>query len=162
MSRGCAGRWPRCRCPRGRMGGPGWPYSFVAALEPGRTSWTRLLDAIRIGPDDDLAAVTAGQVRGVVHRLIAAGHWQGGDPDILVIFDAGYEPARLAWMLSDVPVQVIGRLAARLEPAAPQACPPRRLGKPPGQPPGQRGHPHPADRRPPAARAASQARVAVD
>src|SRR5262249_41923514 len=31
---------------------PGWPYSFVAALEPGRTSWTRLLDAVRLGPDD--------------------------------------------------------------------------------------------------------------
>src|SRR5215470_553320 len=24
---------------------PGWPYSMVAALEEGRTSWTRLLDA---------------------------------------------------------------------------------------------------------------------
>ena len=24
---------------------PGWPYSFVAALEPGRTSWTAVLDA---------------------------------------------------------------------------------------------------------------------
>ena len=29
---------------------PGWPYSFVAALEPGRTSWTALLDAVRLGP----------------------------------------------------------------------------------------------------------------
>jgi len=53
---------------------PGWPYSLVAALEPGRTSWTRLLDAVRLGPDDDLAAVTAAQVRGVIERIIAAGH----------------------------------------------------------------------------------------
>jgi DDE superfamily endonuclease len=29
---------------------PGWPYSFVAALEPGRTSWTLPLDAVRLGP----------------------------------------------------------------------------------------------------------------
>ena len=29
---------------------PGWPYSLVAALEPGRTSWTRLLDAVRLRP----------------------------------------------------------------------------------------------------------------
>ena len=29
---------------------PGWPYSFVAALEPGRTSWTAVLDAVRLGP----------------------------------------------------------------------------------------------------------------
>ncbi len=90
---------------------PGWPYSFVAALEPGRTSWTRLLDAIRLGPADDLAAVTAAQVRDVVGQLIAAGHWRDGDPAILVIFDAGYEPARLAWLLADLPVQVIGRWA---------------------------------------------------
>ena len=27
---------------------PGWPYSFVAALEPGRTSWTAVLDAVRL------------------------------------------------------------------------------------------------------------------
>ena len=32
---------------------PGWPYSFVAALEPGRTSWTAVLDAVRLGPHDD-------------------------------------------------------------------------------------------------------------
>jgi hypothetical protein len=37
---------------------PGWPYSFVAALEPGRTSWTALLDAARLGPADDITAVT--------------------------------------------------------------------------------------------------------
>src|SRR2546421_715572 len=80
------------------------------SLEPGGTSWTRLLDAVRLRPDDDLAAVTAAQVRGVIERIIAAGHWHDGDPDIMVIFDAGYEPARLAWLLQDLPVQVLGRL----------------------------------------------------
>ncbi|GAA2572622.1 hypothetical protein GCM10010398_73460 [Streptomyces fimbriatus] len=29
---------------------PGWPYSFVAVLEPGATSWTAILDAVRLGP----------------------------------------------------------------------------------------------------------------
>src|SRR5258706_10261026 len=33
---------------------PGWPYSFVAALEPGRTSWTAVVDVVRLGPLDDL------------------------------------------------------------------------------------------------------------
>jgi hypothetical protein len=28
---------------------PGWPYSFVAALGPGATSWTAPLDAARLG-----------------------------------------------------------------------------------------------------------------
>jgi hypothetical protein len=68
---------------------PGWPYSVAAALEPGRTCWTAPLDAVRLGPDDDPAEVTAAQVRGVVERLIAAGHWHEGDPDILIVFDAG-------------------------------------------------------------------------
>ncbi len=52
---------------------PGWPYSFVAALETGRTSWTALLNAIRLEPGADLAAVTAGQVRDVIVRLMQAG-----------------------------------------------------------------------------------------
>src|ERR1019366_2549988 len=76
---------------------PGWPYSVVAALEPGRTSWTAVLDAVRLGPDNDEAEVTAAQVRDVITRLIAAGHGREGDPAILVIFDAGYDPMRLAY-----------------------------------------------------------------
>ena len=106
---------------------PGWPYSLVAALEPGRTSWTRLLDAIRLRPDDDLAAVTAAQVREVVERIIAAGHWRESDPLILVIVDAGYEPARLAWLLGDLPVQVLGRLGSNR--VLRQAAPPRAPGQ---------------------------------
>jgi DDE superfamily endonuclease len=89
---------------------PGWPYSVIAALEPGRTSWTAVLDAIRLGPDDDEAKVTAAQVRDVVTRLIEAGHWHQGDPAILVIFDAGYDPMRLAYQLADLPVEIVGRL----------------------------------------------------
>jgi DDE superfamily endonuclease len=89
---------------------PGWPYSVIAALEPGRTSWTAVLDAVRLGPDDDAAEVTAAQVREVVARLAGAGHWREGDPAILVIFDAGYDVARLAFLLADLPVEVLGRL----------------------------------------------------
>jgi hypothetical protein len=89
---------------------PGWPYSVVAALEPGRTSWTAVLDAVRLGPDDDDIAVTAAQVRDVITRLIAAGHWREGDPAILVIVDAGYDVTRLAYLLADLPAQLLGRL----------------------------------------------------
>jgi hypothetical protein len=89
---------------------PGWPYSVVAALEPGRTSWTAVLDAVRLGPDDDDIAVTAAQVRDVITRLIAAGHWREGDPLILVIFDAGYDVTRLSFLLADLPARVLGRL----------------------------------------------------
>jgi hypothetical protein len=89
---------------------PGWPYSIIAALETGRTSWTTVLDAIRLRPDDDEAAVTAVQVRDLVARLIEADQWRQGDPDILLVLDAGYDTARLAFLLDDLPVEVLGRL----------------------------------------------------
>lgn len=89
---------------------PGWPYSFVAALEAGRTSWTAVLDAVRLGPADDATAVTADQLRDVVHRLVTAGRWNPGDPDILIVLDTGYDVTRLAYVLEDLPVELVGRL----------------------------------------------------
>ncbi|MCW2502146.1 MAG: hypothetical protein JWO79_430 [Actinomycetia bacterium] len=91
---------------------PGWPYSVVAALETGSTSWTAVLDAVRLGPAGDLAEVTADQVRGVVERLIEAGHWSDGDEDILVVLDSGYDTARLAHLLDGLPVEILGRIRA--------------------------------------------------
>ena len=75
---------------------PGWPYSFVAALESGRTSWWQLLDAVRLGPEDDAAEVTATQLRRMVTDLIEMGRWHFGDRDILIVFDAGYDAPRMA------------------------------------------------------------------
>jgi hypothetical protein len=89
---------------------PGWPYSVVAVLESGRTSWTAVLDAVRLGPDDDEAAVTAAQVRYLITWLIEAGDWHDGDPPVLVVFDAGYDVTRLSLLLADLPVEVLGRL----------------------------------------------------
>ena len=89
---------------------PGWPYSFVAALGPGGSSWTLPLDAARIGPDDDETVVTAAQLREVTARLIAAGHWKDGDPPVLVALDAGYNASRLAWLLGDLPVMLVVRV----------------------------------------------------
>jgi DDE superfamily endonuclease len=106
---------------------PGWPYSVVAALEPGRTSWTAPLDAVRLGPGDDETEVTAAQVRGVVGRLAAVGHWREGDQRILVVFDAGYDLTRLAWLLKDLPVEVLGRLRSNRVLCLPP--PPRQPGR---------------------------------
>lgn len=89
---------------------PGWPYSFVAALEPGRTSWTQVLDVVRLGPADDATAVTAAQLRDVVNRLIDAGQWMPGDLDIVIVCDAGYDVTRLAYLLAELPVQLVGRI----------------------------------------------------
>jgi DDE superfamily endonuclease len=110
---------------------PGWPYSVVAALEPGRTSWTGLLDAVRLGPADDETAVTAAQVREVIGRLTGAGHWKAGDPDILIVFDAGYDVTRLAWLLADLPVELCGRLRSNRVLCFPAPPRPGGAGRPP-------------------------------
>lgn len=89
---------------------PGWAYSFVAALESGATSWTQILDATRIGQDDDPAEVTAVQLRRVIEDLITAGTHRGGDEPIVIVTDAGYDVPRLAWQLRDLPAVVVGRL----------------------------------------------------
>jgi hypothetical protein len=89
---------------------PGWPYSFVAALETGRTSWTALLDAVRLGRADDATAITATQLRDVVTRLSQAGQWHEGDPEIWIVMDAGYDIAYLTHALADLPVVLVGRL----------------------------------------------------
>src|SRR6185295_17497780 len=79
---------------------PGWPYSVIAALEPGRTSWTAVLDAIRLGPDDDETEVTAAQLREVITRL--------------------------AWLLADLLVELLGRLRSDRVMWLP--APPRQAG----------------------------------
>ncbi len=89
---------------------PGWPYSFGAALETGRTSWCQLLDAVRLGLEDDVAEVTAAQVRRVGADLISQGQWEPGDADILVVFDAGYDAPRMAYLLDGLPIEVLGRM----------------------------------------------------
>lgn len=89
---------------------PGWPYSFVVALEPGASSFTALLDAVRLGPDDDGTDVTAAQVRQVVARLRAAGQHCDGDLPIRIVFDSGYDGTRLAFLLADLPVELLVRV----------------------------------------------------
>jgi hypothetical protein len=65
---------------------------------------------VRLGPVDDATAVTADQLRAVLDRLITAGHWQPGDPDIVIVADTGYDITRLAHVLADLPVELVGRL----------------------------------------------------
>ena len=119
---------------RGRNAGqviPGWPYSFVAALGPGASSWTLPLDAVRLGPDDDEAEVTAAQLRAVVTRLVAAGRWRDGDQPVIIVMDAGYSGTRLAWLLRDLPAVLVARVRSD------RVC----YSPPPPRPPGRPG-PH--------------------
>ncbi len=102
---------------------PGQPYSSVAVLEPGATSWTAVLDTVRLGPANDATAITAAQLRGVVERLITEGRWQTGNPDIVIVSDAGYDVTRLARVPHDLPAELAGRVRSDRV---------MRLPKPPG------------------------------
>ncbi|MGW1290845.1 transposase [Streptomyces sp. NPDC001118] len=79
-------------------------------LETGRTSWTAVLDAVRLEPSADVAAVTTVQLREVVEQLVAAGQWKPGDLKVVEVLDAGYDAPRIAHMLGDLLVEVLGRL----------------------------------------------------
>jgi hypothetical protein len=105
---------------------PGWSYSLVTALETGRSSWTAPLDARRLAPGDDTATITAAQLRDVLRRLITAGQWRPGDPDIWIVADAGYDGPRLAFLLADLPVQVLVRM--RSDRVLRRSVPPRLPG----------------------------------
>nr|WP_244218210.1 transposase [Streptomyces corchorusii] len=89
---------------------PGWPYSFVAALESGRTSWPQILAALCLGSADDVAEVTAAQVRRVAEDVIDMGRCQAGDREVLIVLDAGYDAPRLAYLLEGLPVEILGRM----------------------------------------------------
>ncbi|AJT70040.2 hypothetical protein T261_8447 [Streptomyces lydicus] len=89
---------------------PCWPYSIVAAPEAGRTSSAAVLDAVRLEPGADVAAVTTHQIRDVVERSSprASGSratrtsWSCWTPDTT--------HARIAHLLAGPPVEILGRL----------------------------------------------------
>jgi hypothetical protein len=58
--------------------------------------------------------VTATQLRDVVDRLVTAGQWKPGDPNIVIVADTGYDITRLAHVLADLPVELVGRLRCDL------------------------------------------------
>ena len=92
--------------------------------------WTAVLDAVRIGPLQDATTVTAAQVREVIDRLREHGRWCDGDPRVLVVFDAGYDVTRLAWLLRDLPVDLVGRLRSDRVLYLPAAAPvPGQVGR---------------------------------
>ena len=93
---------------------PGRPYS-----ESGRGSWSAPLDAVRLTPGD-----IAGGDRPANPR-------RPGDPEILLVAEAGYDGPRLAHVLADLPITVLVRMRTDRvlhRPVPPQ--PPATLGRP--------------------------------
>jgi hypothetical protein len=84
---------------------PGWPYS-LAVLERGATSWTAILDAVRLGPAHDTTAVAAAQLQEPLNGPSP----RTGGPDIVIVSDAGYDVTGLARVLRGLPVELVGRV----------------------------------------------------
>jgi hypothetical protein len=106
------------------------------------------VDILRLGPDDDLTEVTAGQIRELINRLRQAGQWSAGDPLVLIVLDAGYDLPRLSWLVSDLPVHLLGRIRSNRVLYAPPRAATRDQARPsvPPRPqvrPRRRGHASP-------------------
>lgn len=52
----------------------------------------------------------------MVQRLQQAGQHKPGDADILIVFDAGYDVTRLAFLLADLPVELLGPAQTTTQP----------------------------------------------
>ena len=74
----------------------GWSYGWLAQVSFTHDSWTAPLDVRRVAPTDDAHAVGAVQIRELLGRLAVDG------PVPLCVFDAGYDPEKLARELGDL------------------------------------------------------------
>jgi hypothetical protein len=123
-----------CRCDGERKTIPGWAYSRVTGVEWGSASWVYPVDAVRVGPGDDLVTVTAAQVTGLVKRLRAAGRTgQGGQRVPLAIMDCGYPAPAISDALAGASVQALIRLGdekRRVFYADPPPPAPGQVGRP--------------------------------
>src|SRR5918912_2408963 len=74
----------------------GWSYGWLAQLSFTHDSWTAPLDVRRVAPTEDAHAVAAEQIRDLLGRLPV------DSPIPLCVFDAGYDPEKLARDLGDL------------------------------------------------------------
>lgn len=71
---------------------------------------TALLDAVRLRPGADVAAVTISQVREVLERLIAAGRGMRATRRSWSCWTPATTRPRIAHLLGDLPVEILGRM----------------------------------------------------
>jgi hypothetical protein len=106
---------------------PGWPYSLLAGIQWGSSSWAGPIEARRLRSGEEHTDVTTGQITGLLKDLTATGKWQPGDPPPLVLLDAGNYATDLTCALAGHDVQLLVRLrTTRVFYPGP---PPRRPGQ---------------------------------
>jgi len=82
----------------------GWAYQWINQLSFVHESWTAPLDARRVHPGEDANVLAATQIKDLVGRLPAE------SPTPLFVFDAGYDPVKLALALGETKVAFLMRL----------------------------------------------------
>jgi hypothetical protein len=106
----------------------GWSYAWLAQLSLTHDSWTAPLDVQRVPAGGDAHAVAAAQIAELVEHLPADG------PVPLCVFDAGYDPVKLARELAELDgeqVAVLVRLRSdRCFYADPLPPPGSKVGRP--------------------------------
>ncbi|MFD3622236.1 transposase [Streptomyces sp. NPDC058676] len=124
---------------------PGWPYSIVAAWETGRVSWTagaghgppgaRSPEPGARSPEPGARSRSGDYRPDPPGRRAARRRWQWkpGDPGVLVVLDAGYDAPRIAHLLDDLRVEILGRLRSGRVMRGP--APPRVYDPEGGRPP---------------------------
>ena len=100
----------------------GWSYGWLAQVSFTHDSWTAPLDVRRVAPTDDAHTVAAEQITDLLGRLAV------DSPVPVCVFDAGYDPEKLARALGDLDdkqVAVLVRLrGGRCFSADPEQQPP--------------------------------------
>jgi hypothetical protein len=82
----------------------GWSYQWISQLGWANDSWSAPLDATRITPKMDPTDATVAQVRRLVESLPS-------DEEVpLFVFDAGYDPVAISYVLRDDRVEVCCRI----------------------------------------------------
>ncbi|MFE9141861.1 transposase [Streptomyces tubercidicus] len=72
---------------------------------PGPRFWTQCGSALRTTRPRSRRSAA-----GCRRAALAAGSWQDGDPHIVIVSDAGCDVTRLAWVLRDLPAELVGRV----------------------------------------------------
>jgi hypothetical protein len=105
----------------------GYPYAVMAALEPGPTSWTAPVDAVRLCPTDTLTGVTLETMRRTIAGLAVTGRTE--TPGF--VYDSEYDLMALSHELGAT-THILGRLRSNqtFHAAPAPTCGPRGRGAP--------------------------------
>ncbi|WP_328517061.1 transposase [Actinoplanes lobatus] len=128
-------RWPARRCCGQRAAVWCSPWTSRRGCVPTTRVVRSARSATPKAAGADVTTITCAQIRQFLDPPHRGRPVEAGDRDILIVLDAGYEAPGIAWLLRDLPVEVLGRM--RSDRVLRRPTPPRvyqPLGGRPGTP----------------------------